>query len=308
MAKPVKIKYDGSSNFIGLQEMSTSEIDVVADFVLSKWVSGSTTVGKLLVNSNPGSWSNQGSHSDTYRPNSPGSHPVGTTINSTNYVVYQNLINPSRSLSNRALKIKYDGSSNFAGLQDMSDSDVVGDIIGRCKIKLATSGIGSYKFQISAPSGGTWTQSGTIKDTRSDGTNTSAYLWRRTNTTSMNSTRPVGWDDSNNRVKELTDGELDDLVSYLEYEIVNSGVGQYKLSAAAPSGGTWIQVGDAFTDTRHNVANQNYTGSYTGSYIRYYSGVNYGTYTGTYTGYYTGLTVQSSTTNVSTMKLWLRTA
>ena len=79
-----------------------------------------------------------------------------------------------------------------------------------------------------------------------------------------------------------------------------------------------------------------YAGTYTGSYIRYYAGINYGTYTGSYagsrnhtyagayagaytgsyagsrnnsyTGTYSGATIQAAKEDISTIKLWLRTA
>ena len=61
-----------------------------------------------------------------------------------------------------------------------------------------------------------------------------------------------------------------------------------------------------------------YTGTYTGEYDRTYtgdfvgtsaySGLFTGAYTGTFTGSYTAATIQSSEENVSTIKLWLRTA
>ena len=108
--------------------------------------------------------------------------------------------------------------------------------------------------------------------------------------------------------------------------------GHYYASANAPGTGTWVQVGSVFTDSRQQRSNSNYTGAYSGTYTGnytgsyagtyilyyrgwvggyftgYYAGTYTGNYTGSYSGTYAGATIQASKENVSTIKLWLRTA
>jgi len=332
MARPLKIKYDGST-FAGLQEMSDSEIDSFADLLLDSFTDNVGT-GHLAINSQS-SWTNIGTFSDTRRDQNVGTHPANTTIHTENYVFRQNLSAVSPSTSARPMEIK--GSGSFEGLQEMSDSDIVSNIINRVKSKIGSFGPGTYKLQPSAPSGGTWTSVGTITNKTVSGNNTST-LWRRTDGITTPGTRPMKWDSSS--LKELTNTEINDLTDYFRSEIISSGIGKYQLATSAPAGGTWIQAGSGFTDDRHQRANQNYsgnytgnytgaytgnyTGAYTGNYIRYYSGRNAGTYTGyysgtytgyysgtyagTYTGTYTGATIMASKETIATLKLWLRIA
>ena len=340
MARPLKIKYNGST-FAGLQEMSDSEIDSFADLLLDSFTDNVGT-GHLAINSQTG-WSNIGTFSDTRRDQAVGTHPANTTIHTENYAFRQNLTSVSPSTSARPMEIK--GSGTFEGLQEMSNTDIINNIINRVKSKIGSFGPGTYKLQPSAPSGGTWTNSGTITNKTVSGNNTST-LWRRTDGVATPGTRPMKWDSSS--FKELTNAEINDLTDYFRAEIISSGVGKYQLATSAPTGGTWIQAGSGFVDDRHKRTNQNYTGSYTGnytgsyaggytggytgsytgSYIRYYAGRNHGTYTGTYTGTYagtytgyyagtytgyyagtyTGATIMASKETVATLKLWLRIA
>ena len=337
MSRPLKIKYSGST-FAGLQEMTNAEIDSFADLLLDSFTDNVGT-GHLSVNTST-SWTSIGTFSDTRRDQAVGTHPANTTIHTENYVFRQNLGSVSPSTSARPIEIK---GVPFSGLQEMSDSDIVTNIINRVKAKIATFSPGTYKLQPSAPSGGTWTSVSTITNKTVSGNNTST-LWRRTDGVTSPGTRPLKL--SSGALRELSNAEIVDLTDYFRSEIIASGVGKYQLATSAPSGGTWIVAGTGFSDDRHQRTNQNYTGSYsgayagayaggytgsytgtyagnyTGSYIRYFSGRNAGTYTGTYTGYYTGsysgsytgyytgtytgATIMASKETLSTLKLWLR--
>jgi hypothetical protein len=337
MSRPLKIKYSGGT-FAGLQEMSDSEIDSFADLLLDSFTDNVGT-GHLSVNTST-SWASIGTFSDTRRDQAVGTHPANTTIHTENYVFRQNLGSVSPSTSARPIEIK---GVPFNGLQEMSDSDIVTNIINRVKAKIATFSPGTYKLQPSAPSGGTWTSVSTITNKTVSGNNTST-LWRRTDGVTSPGTRPLKL--SSGALRELSNAEIVDLTDYFRSEIIASGVGKYQLATSAPSGGTWIVAGTGFSDDRHQRTNQNYTGSYagtyaggytgsytgtyagnyTGSYIRYFSGRNAGSYSGTYTGYYTGsysgsytgyytgtytgtytgATIMASKETLSTLKLWLR--
>lgn len=310
MARPLKIKYNGTA-FEGLQEMSNTDLDTLADLILSEQTNNPTEVGHLSVNGLDNTWTHIGTFSDTRRDQAVGTHPANTTIHTEDYVFRQNLtaITPSTV---RPHVIKYDGSSNFQGLEEMTDAYIVDNIIERVKIKIGVFGIGTYKLQPTAPTGGTWTSVDTITNKTVTGNNTST-LWRRIDNTSLTANRPIKWNSTG--LQEMSDTELKKLVEYLRSEIIASGVGRYILSTSAPTtGGTWIQAGTGFTDDRHQRTNQNYSGSYTGGYTggytRYYSGRNagtyYGTYYGTYIGTYVGATIMSTKETVETLKLWLR--
>ena len=340
MSRPLKIKYDGGA-FAGLQEMSDAEIDSFADLLLDSFTDNVGT-GHLALNTQP-TWSAIGTFSDTRRDQAVGTHPANTTIHTENYAFTQNRTAVTPATTARPLGIK--SVAPFTGLQEMSDSIIVTNIINRVKSKVGAFGPGTYKLQPTAPAGGTWTSVGTITNKTVSGNNASS-LWRRTDGVVTPGTRPVKWNTSS--VKELSNAEIIDLTDYFRSEIIASGVGQYQLATTAPAGGTWIEAGSGFADARHQRVNQNYTGNYTGSYtgtytgsyaasyagnytgsyIRYYSGRNAGTYTGTYTGYYagarshsytgtytgyysgtyTGATIMATKDTIATLNLWLRVA
>ena len=57
-----------------------------------------------------------------------------------------------------------------------------------------------------------------------------------------------------------------------------------------------------------NLLIGSFIGSFSGSRTKFFTGSFTGTFTGFFTGSFTGLTVQSSTENVSSAKLWVRVA
>ena len=328
MAKP--LKWNGSSS---LKEMSAAEIDDNVDLILDHF-SGMTSnnTGHLAMNTESG-WTDIGTFADTRRDQATGTHPANTTIHTDNYVFRQNLTDLTPSPLARPMAVKYD-SGSYDGLIEMTDAECRADIVDRINAKIAAGGVGSYVLQPSAPAEGTWTQIGaTINNKLSvDTVNNSTKLWKRTTGSNTTATRPLKWDSSNDSLKELSDAEINDLVEMYQESIVDTGIGKYVLQTSAPGTGTWQRVGSAFTDTRKQRTDVsyagdytgayagNYTGNYTGSYSTFYSGRQVGpysgTYTGTYTGYYsgtytgnyTGATIQSTTDDVSTVSLWLRTA
>jgi len=299
MGRPLKLKFNGST-FAGLQEMSDADLDTVAHMILEEF--GSTIgVGNLYVNGNTAN-AHIGTWVDTKRVNTVGSHPVGTSTNSTSYVFRQDLGSVTHALSSRPFDIK--SASPFTGLQEMGDSEIVTDIINRVKAKVGSNTIGTYVLQPNAPGTGTWLNKGTITNDTQTGSNTST-LWLCSAYGTNNVTRPLEWSAG---IKEMSDSMIKELVSYYRSEIATTGIGNYYLGPSPPAAGTWITAGSGFDDTRHQLGNVAYTGGYTGGYILYYSGRNAGTYYGTYYGNYTGQTVLSAKETVTTFKLWLRTA
>ena len=326
-----------------IQEMDSSDKDYIEHVILTDFNSLDSGVGTLAVN--PASTSGLtliGSFVDTKRPDAVGTHPVGTSVTTVStFNFYQDLQSASESITNAIRPVALDGS---ADIQRMSDSKVNNDFIFSTQQNLYGSGVGSYKLQPSAPTDGTWVSKGTITDTKiSGGTNTS-QLWRKSAPASTPTTvRPLKFVVSSGSLREMTDTEIKKFTPRLRNRIVANGIGTYKVQANAPtSGGTWVQMGDTFTDTRHQVANQSYTsnfsntftntftntfagffsstynrfqaftgsfiGSFSGSRTKFFTGSFTGTFTGFFTGSFTGLTVQSSTENVSSAKLWVRVA
>ena len=326
-----------------IQEMDSSDKDYIEHVILTDFNSLDSGVGTLAVN--PASTSGLtliGSFVDTKRPDAVGTHPVGTSVTTVStFNFYQDLQSASESITNAIRPVALDDSAN---IQRMSDSEVNDDFIFSTQQNLYGSGVGSYKLQPSAPTDGTWVSKGTITDTKiSGGTNTS-QLWRKSAPASTPTTvRPLKFVVSSGSLREMTDTEIKKFTPRLRNRIVANGIGTYKVQANAPtSGGTWVQMGDTFTDTRHQVANQSYTsnfsntftntftntfagffsstynrfqaftgsfiGSFSGSRTKFFTGSFTGTFTGFFTGSFTGLTVQSSTENVSSAKLWVRVA
>ena len=326
-----------------IQEMDSSDKDYIEHVILTDFNSLDSGVGTLAVN--PASTSGLtliGSFVDTKRPDAVGTHPVGTSVTTVStFNFYQDLQSASESITNAIRPVALDDSAN---IQRMSDSEVNNDFIFSTQQNLYGSGVGSYKLQPSAPTDGTWVSKGTITDTKiSGGTNTS-QLWRKSAPASTPTTvRPLKFVVSSGSLREMTDTEIKKFTPRLRNRIVANGIGTYKVQANAPtSGGTWVQMGDTFTDTRHQVANQSYTssfsntftntftntfagffsstynrfhpfagffqGSFAGSRTKFFTGSFTGTFTGFFTGSFTGLTVQSSTENVSSAKLWVRVA
>jgi hypothetical protein len=291
MGRPLKIKMSGGL-FAGLQEMTTAEIDSVAYMILQEYSSVPGT-GRLQINGNS-SYAHIGTFTDTIRPNAIGSHPVGTAVNSTNYVFRQQLTAVTPNPSARPFDIKYNGST-FDGLQEMNDSDIVANIIDRVQTMIGLGGIGTYKLQPSAPSGGTWVDLGTVSNTIQGGATTTTKMWFCTaNASPPAIVRPLEWQTgASEGIKEMSDSMIKELCNYYRKEIISSGIGNYYLGINAPSVGTWAQMGTIFDDTRRTVANQQYSTYYAGRQV----------------GPYTGLTVMSSTeTPTNDMKLWCRKA
>ena len=233
-------------------------------------------------------------------------------------------------------------------LKEMSDSAIKNDIIADTQNNLVRSGdaygsgLGSYKLQASAPTDGTWTAKATITNALQN-TSNDIKLWRKSSLDAAkvpdSFIRPLYWD-SSGHIGEMDSADMLQWLPMFRNKIVSNGVGQYKVQENAPGGGTWVAAGDDVVDTRYATANQAYasgftgffsgtftntfvnffTGNYqrffngqqgpffTGTRARYFTGTFTGTFAGTFTGYFTGLTVQSSTENVSTVKLWVRQA
>ena len=159
----------------------------------------------------------------------------------------------------RPLRIKASGtpitSSNYQGLQEMSDSEIQQYLSYVLTNKFATDtdGTGTAELNVDTANALSGTSIGTFVDTErteaigthpatGSTTSTTYYFKQVTSAASESITnRLVGYDTGS--VKEMTDSDLDtdvldkvisDMVSESDYT-----VGQYSLAASAPTGGTW---------------------------------------------------------------------
>lgn len=159
---------------------------------------------------------------------------------------------------------------------------------------MVADGLGSYRLETSTPSvGGTWVAEATIKNEVTGTTNNAIYLWRRTDQSAPTTVRPLKFQSGVNAgLKEMSDVDIATLNVNFRNAICNNGIGQYKLQQSSPSPGTWVSVGNTFSDTRQQLASNTYT--------LYYSGYTIGSFVGN--------TIQSATETISTVSLWIRTA
>ena len=303
--RPLRIKASSypvsSSNFQGLQEMTDTEIEQYYSATLLKDFADNTDgtgVGELNVTTDgSGSGTTIGSITDTKRDDAVGTHPTdGATTNVNVYTFKQVNSTASESITNRPLGYE---SSGTIGIHEFTDTELDTDILDKVLGDLVAQGnyvTGQYTLASSAPSGGTWTSRYTLVDTQVDETEDTKYVWQKTaaTTAAASDYKPLKLDGTS--VKEMTVAEIEQVVPNMRNRITDSTIGTYALQATAPASGTWVQQGDAFSDTRHEVGSENYTGNYSGNYTGGYTGAKTyaGSYSGNYTGAYTGNYVGTS--------------
>jgi hypothetical protein len=283
MSRPLAIKYNSqTAAFQGLQEMSDSEMGNTLNSLGLAMANKSASNGNLTVNVN-GTGTVIGAFVDTSRPDVVGSHPVGTTVNTVQYIFNQVLsagsISPTRP-------IEWSGGA----MRQMSDASLRTDIYDKMVVALAAKTTGAYVMQPNTPTGGTWVQIASITNSMQSAGDIT-YLWRKTNNSAPSTKRPLKL---GAELIEMNDADIatmfDDYANY----VINTGKGKYAVSDAAPSGGTWVKMGSTVTDTIRRLGDQTYTGFYsrtfTGATTTYtpfsYTGYYSKGFTGSYTGYY----------------------
>ena len=293
--RPLRIKASGSpvssSNIQGLQEMTDTEIEQYYSAILTKDFADNhdgTNTGEINIG---GSGTTIGTATDTKRDDAVGTHPTdGASSTVTTYAAKQVETVVSESITNRPVGYE---SSGTIGVHEFTDSELDSDILEKVVDDYVAQGnytIGQYSLNASTPSGGTWTSRYTLTDTQVDGTTANMYIWQKTaaTTAAVTNYKPIKVKDSGAGLQEMTVAEIEQQMPNFRNHVISSGKGKYVLQAAAPGSGTWVQQGDGggFTDTKKDVASQNYTGAYAGSYTGGYTGGYTGakTYGGTYTG------------------------
>jgi hypothetical protein len=297
---PLRIKSSAypasSSNIQGLQEMTDAEIEQYISATVTKAFSDAsdgTETGDININ---GSGTAIGSTTDTKRDDAVGTHPTdGASSTVTTYQANQIRTSVSESYTSPLAYL----DSGDVGMHEYTDAELDTNIIDKIADDMVAQGsytTGQYSLSASAPSGGTWTSRYVMADTQVDGTTANKTIWQKTTATTSADTnwRPLKVESGGSGVKQMSDAEVGQLLPNLRNYIVSSGKGYYALQSAAPGTGTWVQQGDAYTDTKKDVASQNYSGAYAGNYSGNYTGnytgaKNYsGTYSGSYTGNYVG--------------------
>jgi len=328
--RPLRIKASGSpitaANYQGLQEMTDAEINQYLSYVITnKFATDSNGTGVAELNvdtANALTGTSIGTFADTIRDDAIGTHPTAGAVTTTTYYFKQVSSAAAESITNRI--VGYD-----AAIKEMTDSDLDTDILDKViedMVTETTYTVGQYKLSATAPAGGTWTSRYTITDSTQGG-NTVVYLWQKTAPTTAANADLTSLKLDGTSVKGMTSAEIEQIVPNFRNRIISSEIGTYKLQTSAPGVGTYVQMGDALTDTRQVVSSQNYSGTYTGTFTGNYVGTStyagfYAGFTGSYsgpktytgfysspfTGIYAGDTIQASTEVVSTVRLWIRTA
>lgn len=291
--QPLRIKASAtpisSANFQGLQEMTDNEINQYLSYVITnKFATDADGTGTAELNvdtANALTGTSIGTWTNTIRNDAIGTHPTAGATTDTTYYFKQVTAAASESITNRP--VGYDSA-----IKEFTDAALDTDVLDKVIEDMVTSTgytVGQYTLAASAPAGGTWTSRATITDSNQGGS-TNLYLWQKTapSTAANSDLASLKLDGTN--VKMMSATEIEQMVPNFRNRIIDSGIGTYKLQAAAPGTGTWVQMGDTLTDTRQQIASENYAGTYTGAFSGNYVGDYVGSYVGakTYTGSYTG--------------------
>jgi hypothetical protein len=292
--QPLRIKASSTpisaGNFQGLQEMADTEINQYLSYVITnKFATDTDGTGTAELNvdtANALTGTSIGTWTNSIRNDAVGTHPTAGATTNTTYYFKQVTAAASESITNRP--VGYDSA-----IKEFNDASLDTDVLDKVIEDMVTSTgytVGQYSLAASAPAGGTWTSRATITDSNQGGS-TNLYLWQKTapSTAANSDLTSLKLDGTN--VKAMSSAEIEQMVPNFRNRIIDSGVGTYKLQTSTPAAaGTWVQMGDTLTDTRQEVASQNYAGTYTGNFSGNYVGNYVGGYVGakTYSGSYAG--------------------
>ena len=292
--------YETSGN-VGINEFTDAELDTdILDKVLGDLVAqGDYVTGQYSLSTSApsgGTWTSRYTLVDTQ---------VDET-EATKYI-WQKTTATTAAVSNYK-PLKLDGTS----VKEMSVAEME-QIVPNMRNRITDSTVGTYALQAAAPGSGTWVQQGeSFTDTRQEvgsqtyegnysGNYTGGYTGAKTYTGTYSGS--------------YTGAYTGNYVGTSAYAGDYSGsyTGSYAADYSGYAGTSYSGTYSG-TYTGYYTGAKTYTGYYSGAYSGNYAG-NYvgtsayaGTYTGTYTGYYAGDTVLASEEDVTTVKLWLRTA
>jgi uncharacterized protein YcfJ len=291
--QPLRIKASStpisSGNFQGLQEMSDAEINQYLSYVITnKFASDTNGTGTAELNvdtANALTGTSIGNWTNTIRNDAIGTHPTAGATTNTTYYFKQVTAAASESITNRP--VGYDSA-----IKEYADAALDTDVLDKVIEDMVTGTgytVGQYSLAATAPAGGTWTSRATITDSNQGGS-TNLYLWQKTAPTTAANADLASLKLDGTNVKMMSAAEIEQMVPNFRNRIIDSSIGTYKLQTSAPGTGTWVQMGDTLTDTRQQIASENYAGTYTGAFSGNYVGNYVGSYVGakTYSGSYTG--------------------
>lgn len=325
MAGPITLKASSypatAATLQGVRELSSAEMrDHIAFVITNKFAGDHDGTGTAELDTITGSltsgYTEVGTFTNRERNEAVGTHPAGGATTSTTYRIQQK--NTVVSESGVVRPLRFNGKNIEEMADGEIDTELLDEVIAAMVFEDANT-VGQYQIKTSSPTGGTWAVRDTITETQVDGTDVAYNLYQKTAPTTAAATNinRLVKSDGNGGSAEMTDAEMETLVSSFRNRIIASGIGTYLLNSGSPSAsGTWAQMGSTFTDQLKTIASANYAGGYTGSYTGYYNrffsgflnGAYAGSYSGTYTGYYAGNTIQSSSSTQETKALFVRTA
>jgi hypothetical protein len=300
-----------------IKQMSDSDLNTdILDKVITDMVTETAyTVGQYKLSATSpagGTWTSR--------------YTITDTAQSGNTVVYLWQKTAPTSVANADLtSLKLDGTS----VKGMTSAEIE-QVVPNFRNRIISSEIGTYKLQASS-SGltGTWVQMGdTLTDTRQQVTSVN---YAGTYTGAYNQNFSGNYVGAYTGAKTYTGSYTGSFSGTYSGNFVGTSAYAGTYSGAYSQAFTRFFagfVGGFFTGfftgfyTGFYTGAKTYTGFYTGAYNQNFSG-NYvgtsaysGTYTGTYTGFfsgsytgqYAGNTIQATTEQVSSVKLWVRTA
>jgi hypothetical protein len=187
-------------------------------------------------------------------------------------------------------------STATGDLKVMTDAELQ-SLTNRMRNRIISTGIGQYKLQSTTPSGGTWVKMGdSFYDTRHDIGNVNYASFSSSSFTGTSSQNFTGYSSS----------------SYAGY-YGRSYAGAYGRSFAGSytryyngrnAGNYTGYYGRNFIGYYARFFTGYYSRSFSGNYTRFYTGY----FSRSFAGYYTGATVLGTTSNISDVALWIRTA
>lgn len=256
--RPLRIRYNASA-FQDLIEMSDAEIKSILAYQLTTDYATDTTTNLQATVNIGGAGTSIGTFQDTWRTeavNSPNPANAAGTTSSTTYTFKQQLTTGTVSITNRTTGWDAGNSRIIEHTDAQYNTDIMDLVIADM---VAGNQVGQYQFKVSTPAGGTWVSRGTFTDTTDSaggGTTTTWTLWQKTvlaSPPSSTANRPMKWNGSNG-LKEMSDAEIKQSTMLMRNRIINNLIGTYKVQSAAPTPGTWAQMGDTVTDNIQDYA------------------------------------------------------
>lgn len=252
MARPNVLTYKGSGI---LQIINDSEFEAIAEVVLEKFASVDGPGNIYNAQGGNTAYVAIGDFTDTRYQGAIGTGDV--TLLSTTYTLYQDRTNNYGSVTNPPLH--WNGTdikiANNTELNDLADAIIQYMVVGE--------GPGGYVLTTTTPAGGTWVSLGDINNIN-DTANTATFtLYKKIAGTTTLTYSPLKHV-SGGTIQIMTEAEIEQLVNKVRERIVSTQIGYYAFQQAAPTPGTWAEMG-TIIDTRPTISAQDYVGPiYTG--------------------------------------------